>query len=103
QLPNIVFMVVLAHRLLGAPWPPQPISLIIFVSLGLLAFASIGGIIAALVNSMQEGVLLTQLFYFPMLFLGGITFPIAAMPLWLQTVAQFIPSTYLSNGLQPIL
>ena len=45
----------------------------------------------------------TQLFYFPMLFLGGVTFPIAVMPPWLQTVAQFIPSTYFSTGLQPIL
>jgi len=103
QLPNIAFMVVLAHRFLGAPWPTQPVSLIIFVSLGLLAFASLGGIIAALVNSMQEGMLLTQLFYFPLLFLGGITFPITGFPGWLQTVAQFIPSTYFSSGLQPIL
>jgi len=103
QLPNIAFMVVLAHRFLGAPWPTQPVSLIIFVSLGLLAFASLGGIIAALVNSMQEGMLLTQLFYFPLLFLGGITFPIFGFPVWLQTVAQFIPSTYFSTGLQPIL
>jgi ABC-2 family transporter protein/Amidohydrolase family len=103
QLPNIVFMIALAHRFLGAPWPTQPISLLVFVSLGLLAFASLGGIIAALVNSMQEGMLLTQLFYFPLLFLGGITFPIAGFPSWLQTVAQFIPSTYFSSGLQPIL
>jgi hypothetical protein len=103
QLPNIVFMVALAHRFLGAPWPAQPVSLLIFVSLGLLAFASLGGIIAALVNSMQEGMLLTQLFYFPLLFLGGITFPITGFPGWLQTVAQFIPSTYFSSGLQPIL
>jgi imidazolonepropionase-like amidohydrolase/ABC-type multidrug transport system permease subunit len=103
QLPNLIFMIALAHRFLGAPWPTQPISLIIFVSLGLMAFASLGGIIAAIVNSMQEGMLLTQLFYFPLLFLGGITFPIVGFPLWLQTVAQFIPSTYFSSGLQPIL
>jgi ABC-type multidrug transport system permease subunit len=103
QLPNVAFMVALAHRFLGAPWPTQPVSLLIFVSLGLLAFASLGGIIAALVNSMQEGMLLTQLFYFPLLFLGGITFPITGFPAWLQTVAQFIPSTYFSSGLQPIL
>jgi ABC-type multidrug transport system permease subunit len=103
QVPNIIFMIVLAHRFLGSPWPTQPISLLIFVSLGLMAFASLGGIIAALVNSMQESMLLTQLFYFPLLFLGGITIPISVFPPWLQTVAQFIPSTYFSTGLQPIL
>ena len=52
---------------------------------------------------MQEGVLLTQLFYFPMLFLSGVTIPITVMPAWLQTVAQFIPMTYFTSGLQPIL
>jgi imidazolonepropionase-like amidohydrolase/ABC-type multidrug transport system permease subunit len=103
QLPNMAFLIFLAHRLFGAPLPPQPVSLLIFVCLGLLAFASIGGIIAALVNSMQEGILLTQLFYFPMLFLSGATIPITVMPLWLQTVAQFIPMTYFTTGLQPIL
>ena len=103
QVPNIAFMIVLAHRFLGAPWPTQPISLLVFVSLGLLAFASIGGIIAALVNSMQESALVIQLFYFPMLLLSGITIPIVVFPVWLQTVAQFIPSTYFNSGLQPIL
>jgi len=103
QIPNIAFMIVLAHRFLGAPWPTQPVSLLIFVSLGLLAFASIGGIIAALVNSMQESALVIQLFYFPMLLLSGITIPIVVFPTWLQTVAQFIPSTYFNSGLQPIL
>ena len=103
QVPNMAFILFLAHRFFNAPWPPQPVSLLVFVSLGLLAFASIGGIIAALVNSMQEGILLTQLFYFPMLFLSGATIPITAMPAWLQTVAQFVPMTYFTNGLQPIL
>lgn len=103
QLPNIIFMVVLAHQFLGSPWPTQPISLLVFVSLGLMSFAALGGIIAALVNSMQESMLLTQLFYFPMLFLSGITIPVFVFPVWLQTVAQFVPSTYFNNGLQPIL
>ena len=52
---------------------------------------------------MQEGQIIIQLLYFPMLFLGGATFPIGIMPNWLQIVAQFIPSTYLSTGLQGIL
>src|ERR1700750_1028852 len=38
QLPNMAFMIEMAHRFYGAPWPPQPVSLVIFVCLGLLAF-----------------------------------------------------------------
>ena len=58
-----------------------------------------GSIIGAVANSMQESQIIIQLLYFPMLFLGGATFPIAIMPNWLQIVAQFIPSTYLSTGM----
>jgi imidazolonepropionase-like amidohydrolase len=47
--------------------------------------------------------MLTQLLYFPMLFLSGATFPIAIMPAWLQTATQFIPATYFSGGLPGIL
>ena len=103
QLPNIVFMIVMAHQFYGAPWPTQPVSLLLIVSLGLLAFSSIGAMIASVVNSMQEGVLLTQLFYFPMLFLSGVTFPVSVMPPWLQSLAQFIPMTHFTSALQPIL
>src|SRR5947199_218917 len=68
-----------------------------------LTIGAIGGVIGAVANSMQESQIIIQLLYFPMLFLGGATFPIALMPNWLQIVAQFIPTTYLSTGLQGIL
>jgi imidazolonepropionase-like amidohydrolase len=38
-----------------------------------------------------------------MLFLSGATFPISMMPLWIQTIAQFLPATYLFQGIQSIL
>ena len=60
-------------------------------------------IIAAVVNSAAEGQLVTQLLYLPMLFLSGATFPISMMPLWLQKTAQFLPATYLYQGMQSLL
>jgi imidazolonepropionase-like amidohydrolase/ABC-type multidrug transport system permease subunit len=102
-LPLAALVLFMAHRMYGMPWPSQPVSLLAFVVIGMLAFSSIGGIVAAVVNSMQETAMLTQLLYFPMLFLSGATFPIAIMPAWLQTVSQFIPATYFSGGLPGIL
>src|SRR5262249_23751405 len=75
----------------------------LFITVGMLAFSSIGSIIAAVVNSMQESAMVTQLLYFPMLFLSGATFPIAIMPAWLQAVTQFIPATYFSARVTEIL
>jgi imidazolonepropionase-like amidohydrolase len=73
------------------------------VLIGVLAFRAMGSIIGAVANSMQESQIIIQLLYFPMLFLGGATFPIAIMPNWLQIVAQFIPTTYLTTGITAIL
>lgn len=102
-IPVTVLMLALAHFIYGMPWPDNPWSLAVFILLGVCAFRAMGSIIGAVANSMQESQIIIQLLYFPMLFLGGATFPISIMPNWLQTVAQFIPTTYLTLGLSGIL
>jgi imidazolonepropionase-like amidohydrolase/ABC-type multidrug transport system permease subunit len=102
-IPVTFLVLVLARVIYGMPPLEHPLSLYAYVLLGLLAFRGIGSIVGAIANSMQESQIIVQLLYFPMLFLGGATFPIGIMPNWLQVVAQFIPSTYLSTGLTAIL
>ncbi|MGA2183703.1 MAG: amidohydrolase family protein [Bryobacteraceae bacterium] len=102
-LPSALLLICLAHFFWGMSWPARPFSLLVYVSLGVLAFRAIGMMIAAVVNSMQESQILTQLLYFPMLFLSGATIPVSALPVWVQLVSQFIPATYVYNGTQAIL
>jgi imidazolonepropionase-like amidohydrolase/ABC-type multidrug transport system permease subunit len=102
-MPNTMLMLVLAHFVYGMPWPQTLISLLLFISLGILAFRSIGLILASVANSMQESQILIQLTYLPMLFLSGATFPTSMFPTWLQILAQFIPTTYLVSGVQAML
>jgi imidazolonepropionase-like amidohydrolase/ABC-type multidrug transport system permease subunit len=102
-IPVTVLMLALAHFLYGMPVPENWGSLAIFVLIGVCAFRAMGSIIGAVANSMNESQIIIQLLYFPMLFLGGATFPISIMPKWLQMVSQFIPTTYLSLGLNGIL
>jgi imidazolonepropionase-like amidohydrolase/ABC-type multidrug transport system permease subunit len=102
-LPLVALVLSLAHVLWGMPSLDHPVSLYMFVALGVVAFRALGGLIAAVANSMQESQLIIQLFYMPMLLLGGATIPIAIMPQWLQIVGQFLPSTHFSTGMQSIL
>jgi ABC-type multidrug transport system permease subunit len=102
-IPSALFLICLGHFAYQMPWPERPLPLFVFLSVAVLAFRAIGLIIASVVNSMQESQILIQLFYLPMLFLSGATFPVSAMPQWLQIVAQFIPSAHLFAGLQGIL
>jgi imidazolonepropionase-like amidohydrolase/ABC-type multidrug transport system permease subunit len=102
-LPSVFLVILLGHYWMQMPLPARPFEFLIFVSLGAIAFRSIGMIVAAVVNSPQESQIVTQTIYLPMLFLSGATFPLQFFPHWLQIVSQFIPAAYLFQGMQSIL
>ncbi|MBN9661059.1 MAG: ABC transporter permease [Acidobacteria bacterium] len=102
-LPTVIFFILIAKLRYGMPFPEHIISLLLMVSAGVLAFRSLGAIIASVVNSMAESQIIIQLMYLPMLMLSGATVPLNIMPDWLQIVAQFLPSTHLYLGMQGIL
>ncbi len=102
-LPYIILMLTLARVIYGMPTPQHLGSVLLFISIGVIAFRSIGLIVASVVNSMQESVILVQILYISMLFLSGASFPVTMFPSWLLTVTQFIPATYLVSGLQGIM
>jgi imidazolonepropionase-like amidohydrolase/ABC-type multidrug transport system permease subunit len=101
-LPVVVLVLGLAHFLYGMPMPEKWISLLVMVSLGVCAFRAIGLILAAVTNTMQEATVAIQLLYMPMLFLSGATIPAALLPAWAQTIAEFMPASYLVSGFQGI-
>ncbi len=102
-LPGLIVLLVLANRLFGMAIPANLFSLFLFAIIACLAFRSMGLIIASVVNSSQESLILIQPLYMAMLFLSGATFPISFFPEWLQLVTQFIPATYLMTGAAGIL
>jgi ABC-2 type transport system permease protein len=71
--------------------------------LGSLAFTSLGYVIATLARTEDAANGMTSAVQFPMMFLSGTFFPIALMPDALQTVAKFLPLTYLSAALRQVM
>jgi imidazolonepropionase-like amidohydrolase/ABC-type multidrug transport system permease subunit len=102
-VPTFALFLIVAKVLYHDPLPPNIVSLTLFVMIGLVAFRSMGMIIAAVVNSAQEATILIQILYLPMLFLSGATFPVTFMPQWVQNIAHFLPATYLHEGIEAIL
>jgi len=102
-LPALAIFIGILHFRYAMPMPQSPISLLVFLSIGVVAFRAMGLIIASVVNSMQESQIIVQLLYLPMLMLSGATIPLTLMPDWLQVVAQYLPSTHLTLGMQGIL
>lgn len=102
-MPALALFIAILHFRYAMPMPASPISLLVFLSIGVVAFRAMGLIVASVVNSMQESQILVQLLYLPMLMLSGATIPLTMMPDWLQVVAQYLPSTHLTLGMQGIL
>ena len=102
-IPAILLTLSLARALYGMPIPDRPVSLVIFLAIGALAFRSVGLIVAAVSNSTAESTVLVQLLYMPMMFLSGAAIPASLLPRWTQTIAQFLPASYLVSGMQGII
>jgi imidazolonepropionase-like amidohydrolase/ABC-type multidrug transport system permease subunit len=101
-LPVLLLLVGLAHFLYAMPLPRNGFSLFVMASLGVCSMRAIGLILAAATNTMAEATIAIQSVYMPMLFLSGATIPAALLPNWAQTLAQFMPASYLVSGFQGI-
>ncbi len=102
-LPLIGIIIALSRVWLHVPLPPRLPDLLVFSSLGLLAFRGIGLLMASVVNSSQEGQAVVQILYLPMLLLSGAMLPLEMLPASLQKLAAFLPSAYLFSGMQSML
>ena len=102
-LPYIVLLLLLAHFLYHMPLPAHMLDLLFFISLALIAFRALGLVIAAVANNMQEGQILVQLFYFPLLLLGGATIPEEGFHGLMKTIHYYVPSTYLVQGMTSMM
>ena len=77
--------------------------LILFVVLGTLTFMSIGFIIASLAKSPESAGPIAGFISFPMLFLGGVFFPIQNMPVFLQHIVKLLPISHLTTALRQVM
>jgi ABC-type multidrug transport system permease subunit len=72
----------------------------VLCSLGIISFASLGLIIASVMNTMQETQVINQLIWLAFIFLSGATFPLVMFSKYIQDAALFLPATYLVDATQ---
>jgi len=79
------------------------LNVFVMVTLGSLAFLSLGFVVAAFARNQETADSLANAFTFPMLFLGGVFFPVDSAPEWLQPIMRLIPLRYLVDGLRDLM
>ncbi|MGI8587484.1 MAG: ABC transporter permease [Chloroflexia bacterium] len=64
---------------------------------GALLFMAFGQAVAALARKVETVNIITQVVYFPLMFLGGLMIPLAQLPDWLQAVGKYLPSAMMAD------
>jgi len=76
------------------------LSALVVLLVGVLSFIPFGIFTASLVMLIKRGEALNTLFAGASMFFGGVLFPVASMPEWLQWISQLLPFTYALEGLR---
>jgi ABC-2 type transport system permease protein len=79
------------------------LGLVLAILLSAAAFSAMGAFVSVAVREVFEAQTLANFIRFPMMFLGGVFVPVAAMPWGLQVVARVLPLTYTVEALQGAL
>jgi ABC-2 type transport system permease protein len=95
-----LIVLVVANLIFGVSVNGSWLSLITFIILGTLAFMAIGFIIAGIAKTPESASPIAAFLSFPMLFLGGVFFPIRDMPSFIQPIVNVLPISHLSHALR---
>ena len=77
--------------------------LALFVLLGSIVFMALGFIVSSIAKNEDSAAPVANLIVLPMMFLGGIFFPLQSMPVWLQKYVTYLPVNYLSDSLRKVM
>lgn len=102
-IPTVVLEFAIARGIYGLRSWGNILGIVLLVTLGIIAFAALGLIIASVTNTMQETQIINQILWWGFLGLSGATIPLPKLPGWIQTLSAFQPATYLVTGLERVM
>ena len=71
--------------------------------LGIFSFIGIGIVAISMSGDQASSTMIVNLIMFPMMFLGGVFYPIQQMPWFMQDISQIIPLTYAADAMRKIM
>jgi ABC-2 type transport system permease protein len=100
---QVIFVLIFAVLLFGVTIQGNLLLAFLMVILGIFSFIGIGIMAVSMAGSQGTGTLIMNLIMFPMMFLGGIFFPISQMPWFMQDISNVIPLTYAADAMRKIM
>jgi ABC-2 type transport system permease protein len=95
-----IAIVVLAGRVIfNLGWPPQPITLVVFVLAGVASFALLGVALSHAIPNFESAPAVINGVFVPVILVSGVFFDVKHVPGFLRDIAQALPLEPLINGL----
>ena len=98
-----VIILALAIGIFGVAIQGSILLVFALLLLGVFSFVGLGIVVTSFTKDQETAQMLMMTLMFPMMFLGGVFFPIQQMPWYMQDIAQFLPLTYASNALRKVM
>lgn len=98
-----VIVLLIAQFVFGTMVSGSWLLLLFLIVLGTLAFMSIGFIIAGVAKTPESAGPIAGFVSFPLLFLGGVFFPISNMPDFLQPIVKLLPISHLATAMRQVM
>ncbi len=73
---------------------------VVYLVLAAITFLAFGFLIASLATTAQSGMAIANIVNMPIMFLSGLFFPVANLPLFLRVILYLNPLSYLAEGLR---
>jgi ABC-2 type transport system permease protein len=102
-LSTLAMQLLLAKAIYGMKIVGNPLVMLLMLSVGALTFLAIGFIVASVAENARAAQVMSNLLFFPLMFLGGAAFPLAFLPRGLQNVSRLLPSQYMVEGLHRVM
>jgi len=79
------------------------IDFIVVCFIGVIAFIPLGLIVGSVARDLKTAPAITNILFFPMMFLSGAALPFFLLPEWIQNTAKLLPATYVVEILQGVV
>ncbi|HMK53247.1 MAG TPA: ABC transporter permease [Methanobacteriaceae archaeon] len=98
-----IMILVLAMIIFGVTIQGSLLLAFFMLLLGIFSFIGIGIMAISMSGDQASSTMIVNLLMFPMMFLGGVFYPIQQMPWFMQAISQVIPMTYAADAMRKIM
>lgn len=98
-----IIVLVIAIALFGVTIQGNILLAFILILLGIFSFTGIGIMAISMASDQGTGTMIVNLLMFPMMFLGGVFYPLQQMPWFMQDISKIIPLTYAADAMRKII